>query len=128
MASGYGPLRVAFEQIKDITRKRPRPLSNKQEFFPGSDIVHVELPSATCRTDLASARGFNYVRRHLQPIYYALFAWQFSWVYTYNGSFWTNKSYPPEAILCVELPSAVYGADLVAARGFSQGLRHLQPI
>ncbi|KAH3701948.1 hypothetical protein DPMN_076946 [Dreissena polymorpha] len=33
-----------------------RPLSDKQELSPGSNLVHTELPSATCWTDLASAR------------------------------------------------------------------------
>ncbi|KAH3839905.1 hypothetical protein DPMN_113345 [Dreissena polymorpha] len=35
------------------------PLSDLKEFHPGSDIVHAELPSAACRVDLVSARGFE---------------------------------------------------------------------
>ncbi|KAH3773337.1 hypothetical protein DPMN_174696 [Dreissena polymorpha] len=36
-----------------------RPLSDKQELSPGSDLVHTELPLAACRADLISALCFG---------------------------------------------------------------------
>ncbi|KAH3808920.1 hypothetical protein DPMN_137280 [Dreissena polymorpha] len=36
-----------------------RPLSDKQELSPGSDLVHTELTLAACRADLISALCFN---------------------------------------------------------------------